>query len=328
MPPFDFSKAMSDPRVALGIGLLTTRTPQEGIAQGIGLLSQQSELERQRRLDDLERKYKEAQIKHLDDPESAFGKLIKERNSLPEGSPERALFDAQIKKENTVTAYGYPMPVIGPDGKPTFAARGDILSGDYKPMSSVPKPPSGFAFDVDENGNQTLVPVAGGPADPALKVPTEFQAKSGIYASRIENSNSIIADKSGRDDVNPWEKTKASIPLLGNYLVSDDYQKVDQAKRDFVNATLRQESGATITPAEFNNAEKQYFPQPGDSKEVIEQKARNRQIVLEEMRNNAGSAYAARKSGRPSSITTTPDSSPSSIDPGLEAELRRRGLLK
>lgn len=323
MPPFDINNAMSDPRVALGIGLLTTRTPQEGISQGIGLLSQQSQLARQRAMDELERKYKEAQIKHLDDPESAFGKLIKERNSLPEGSPERALFDAQIKKENTVISYGYPMPVIGPDGKPTFAARGDVLNGDYKPMSSVTKPPTGFAFSVDEMGNQTLVPIAGGPADPTFKAPTEFQAKSGIYASRMQNSDSIIAEKSGKDDVNPWEITKASLPVIGNYLVSDDYQKVDQAKRDFVNATLRQESGATITPAEFSNAEKQYFPQPGDSKEVIEQKARNRRIVLEEMQNNAGRGYAARKSGE-----SQVESAPPSTDPGLEAELRRRGLLK
>ncbi len=43
---------------------------------------------------------------------------------------------------------------------------------------------------------------------------------------------------------------------------------------------LRQESGAAINEGEFNNAKKQYFPQPGDSKEVIEQKRLNREAAI------------------------------------------------
>jgi len=35
---------------------------------------------------------------------------------------------------------------------------------------------------------------------------------------------------------------------------------------------LRKESGAAIAASEFDNAEKQYFPQPGDSDQVISQK--------------------------------------------------------
>lgn len=103
MPKFDINDALSDPRVALGIGLLSTQTPQQGIAQGIGLLSQQSQAARQRSLDDLERRYKEAQIKHLDDPSTSFGKLIAERDALAVDDPRRALYDAQIEKENTIS---------------------------------------------------------------------------------------------------------------------------------------------------------------------------------------------------------------------------------
>jgi len=36
----------------------------------------------------------------------------------------------------------------------------------------------------------------------------------------------------------------------------------EQAKKNFVNAVLRLESGAVISPSEFTNADKQYFPQP------------------------------------------------------------------
>jgi hypothetical protein len=51
-----------------------------------------------------------------------------------------------------------------------------------------------------------------------------------------------------------------------------------------VNAVLRRESGAVISPEEFANAERQYFPQIGDSRPVIEQKARNRRAAIEGMR--------------------------------------------
>jgi hypothetical protein len=45
-------------------------------------------------------------------------------------------------------------------------------------------------------------------------------------------------------------------------------------------AVLRRESGAAISSGEYDNADKQYFPQIGDSKEVIKQKARNRELAI------------------------------------------------
>jgi hypothetical protein len=79
-----------------------------------------------------------------------------------------------------------------------------------------------------------------------------------------------------------------TIGPLGNFAASPSQQKMEQAQRDFVNAVLRQESGASISPAEFDNARKQYFPQPGDSGEVIAQKAKNRAIAIDGMRTQAG----------------------------------------
>lgn len=65
-------------------------------------------------------------------------------------------------------------------------------------------------------------------------------------------------------------------------------QKFNQAKRNFVNAVLRNESGAVISPSEFDNADKQYFPQPGDTPEVLAQKAKNRDLVTSNMFASAG----------------------------------------
>jgi len=59
---------------------------------------------------------------------------------------------------------------------------------------------------------------------------------------------------------------------------SDEYKQIEQAQRDFINATLRRESGAAIAPSEFENAQLQYFPQPGDTPEVVKQKQKNREM--------------------------------------------------
>lgn len=90
---------------------------------------------------------------------------------------------------------------------------------------------------------------------------------------------------------------------------SDEQQQTDQARRDFVNAVLRIESGAVINPDEFNNAQKQYFPQPGDSEAVIKQKRANRQSAIEGLSVMSGPAKpridAARARAKPDGRTST-----------------------
>ena len=73
-----------------------------------------------------------------------------------------------------------------------------------------------------------------------------------------------------------------------NFTQSAAQQRVDQAQRNFVNATLRQESGAAISQGEWDNTKKQYFPQPGDSAAVLAQKAANRKRVIDGFRTTAG----------------------------------------
>ena len=69
---------------------------------------------------------------------------------------------------------------------------------------------------------------------------------------------------------------------------NSNQQKVEQAQRDFINAALRVESGASISPSEFENARKQYFPQPGDSAAVIEQKRQNRETEIQSLKLQGG----------------------------------------
>lgn len=75
---------------------------------------------------------------------------------------------------------------------------------------------------------------------------------------------------------------------LSRYAMADEYKRYEQAKRDFINANLRRESGAAIAESEFDSAEKQYFPVPGDSAQVIAQKRKNRETVINSLRVASG----------------------------------------
>jgi outer membrane lipoprotein SlyB len=137
------------------------------------------------------------------------------------------------------------------------------------------------------------------------KAPTEFQGKSAAFGLRAEEANKIINDlvSKGTTSGGIVKGIAESIPVIGGGIGSvintlpgvlggpnDAQQRYAQAKRDFINATLRQESGAAIGANEFDNADKQYFPQPGDSPQVITQKARNRELVIQGFQGNAGKA--------------------------------------
>jgi hypothetical protein len=129
---------------------------------------------------------------------------------------------------------------------------------------------------------------------PASEKPlTEFQGKSTSYGSRAATSHNILNAYEG--DTNNMGVNAAqwvsNVPLVGtaaNAMLDANQQRVAQAQRDFINSTLRQESGAVIGPTEFENARKQYFPQPGDTDEVIAQKRANRALVVKGFARQAG----------------------------------------
>src|SRR3990167_7733804 len=114
----------------------------------------------------------------------------------------------------------------------------------------------------------------------ANKPMTEFQAKAALYGTRAAQSDKVL--KALEDKVNLYGLAAGQATgTLGNMAMSSEQQRVDQAQRDFVNAVLRQESGAVISDAEFANAKRQYFPSPGDKKEALDQKRANRQLAIQ-----------------------------------------------
>ncbi len=159
----------------------------------------------------------------------------------------------------------------------------------------------------DQDGNVHLVnkitgvgTQATGPNGQPLQIQrpmTEVQGKANIFGTRADEADKVL--RSLEDSISVTGlATKRGIentPIVGgpmgalaNTALSANQQKVEQAQRDFVNAVLRLESGAAISESEFKNAQKQYFPQPGDSPAVIEQKRRNRATEIAGLRAMAG----------------------------------------
>lgn len=126
---------------------------------------------------------------------------------------------------------------------------------------------------------------------------TEQQSKDALFGARMQESHKILTELEAKDikapvinSIVPYgvgAKVSNALPsILGG--ASVEQQQYVQAQRDFINAVLRKESGAVIADSEFENAQKQYFPQIGDSDEVIAQKARNRELAMNMIISGAG----------------------------------------
>lgn len=147
---------------------------------------------------------------------------------------------------------------------------------------------AGNQFDTERGvvvnvrtGEAKPVMQSGAPLGPKDKPLTDSQAKAALFGARAEQSDKILNDLAAQGTVKSIPGT--NMPFVGGAITAvspANQQRLEQAKRDFINAVLRRESGAVISPQEFDNAEKQYFPQIGDKPETIKQKAQNRATAI------------------------------------------------
>lgn len=134
------------------------------------------------------------------------------------------------------------------------------------------------------------------------------QSNAAMFGARAARANELLNSLETGGITNPGiiKSAAESVPFVGGALGSgintlpgalggpnQFQQQTDQARRDFVNAVLRKESGAAISQSEFDNANRQYFPQPGDSPAVIEQKRANRALEIKTLGLGAGSGTSA-----------------------------------
>jgi hypothetical protein len=132
------------------------------------------------------------------------------------------------------------------------------------------------------------------------KAPTEGQVASATYGKRMLLSDSIISELEEDQDFAATgymtELQRAEIPFLGMGVVPERYKsekvkKLEQAERNFLTAVLRKESGASISDSEKQGGVQQYFPRPGDTEAVLDQKRQNRLLAVEGMKAGSGSHW-------------------------------------
>lgn len=137
------------------------------------------------------------------------------------------------------------------------------------------------------------------------KKPTESEQKAYGFSQRMEFSDQVStvlenqAIKEGKDVTalypTAFSQAAGGVPLIGDYLrtriTTPLQQQYRQASENWVRANLRKESGAVIGSDEMADEIRTYFPQPGDSLEVIQQKQLARKVTQDAMKTSAGSLY-------------------------------------
>ena len=174
------------------------------------------------------------------------------------------------------------------------AGRAPAAPRPEQPPVAVIDPVTGKQIYVtrDEALKGRMTPASAGDA----KALNEGQANSVAFGMRMKEANSILEDlaKQGVVKGAVIEGTPFIGGALGQALpsalggTSAEQQQVNQAKSNFITAVLRKESGASISPSEFANEDKKYFPQINDSDAVIKQKAKARQLAIKAIEIQAG----------------------------------------
>lgn len=225
--------------------------------------------------------------------ESAQIKLDQLRNPGPQpliNAGGGAVYNPNTKEWLTAPSNGQEPPKVvelfdEATGQP-YKATWNAEAGQYERVGGV-KARSGMQLTTNPDGTVTLTEGAIG----GLPKLTEAEGRnSGFYGRGVE-SQKILNSLEG-EGTSLFNKIVGGVPVVGNYLKGEEAQKYGQAKRDFINAVLRRESGAVISPEEFANADQQYFPQPGDGPEVIEQKRQNRETTIQGLKISAGQGAA------------------------------------
>jgi hypothetical protein len=120
---------------------------------------------------------------------------------------------------------------------------------------------------------------------------TDAQSSLGLYAKRVEQAEPTLTGL--QKHITAMNPVAYAAMVRADHPVAQtkEVQQYQQASRNFINSVLRRESGAVISPTEFAEARAQYIPGPGDSDEVLAQKAENRATVGVEFQRGAGAAY-------------------------------------
>jgi hypothetical protein len=182
--------------------------------------------------------------------------------------------------------------------------------------------------------------MGGAPLGAKEKDLTEGQSKALMFGSKMQQAANVLNEVEGRGtDMRGTikgisEGAARIVPFVGdklaeaagsatNFTQSEDQQRYESAKSNWIAGQLRKESGAVIGPQEYRDADNQYFPQPGDSKKVKQDKARLRALAEQTMLAEVPDKKRPKAAGVNTDFVGV-NSSPSDIFSAADAILRGR----
>lgn len=248
------------------------------------------------------------------DPDSGepLGFYADESNVVPPNGRAVSYSRPVYFKDSTLVGF-YPVPQAngvssGPDAPSSLLSSTGALMTGKPTVSDADKPSAiqeyeyaqaqGFSGTFEQWKNQGAT----------QKPPTADESRNAGFAMRMREATDVF--NSIESQITKMSAAEyAAYRALPNWLGKPSVvQQQEQAERNFINAVLRRESGAVISPEEFNNAELQYFPQPGDSAAVLKQKKQNRETALNGISLSAGNALSQDFAG--TQETVKPETKP------------------
>ena len=165
-----------------------------------------------------------------------------------------------------------PAPAATPEAAAPAQAGGVAVA---QVMPARQSAPAGFRWA--QEGRLEAIP--GGPQDPAIQPLTEAQGRSNLFGQQMQMGDEIIR--------------RVQVPSLAaqvawrnapegavNFGLNENDQQYFNALRIFAAGILRKETGAAFTAQELLDVQSRFFPLPGDTPAVMDQKARARQAAL------------------------------------------------
>ena len=123
----------------------------------------------------------------------------------------------------------------------------------------------------------------------------DAQLKSASFANRMMGAVGIIDELEGLEGFSPHDKGTIAASVFGesaeNLARTPQQQRYKNAADDWIRSKLRRESGAVIGEEEMESEYRTYFPQIGDTPEVVAQKKILRDRATKNMISESSGAY-------------------------------------
>lgn len=203
------------------------------------------------------------------------------------GGPQGARF-ADLVERGIISLEDAMGQIESPDPQSAIAKlaadrRNNLITEEEYQVGLQNLTPSGMSIETTPDGGVRLV-----------QGPGAGSSGAGLNVTESQTLGFAIRAEGALQDLEPVANTLAD-PLMraveldptgtvrGN-VQSEDYQVARNAADEFLQAILRKDTGAAITPQEQELYGRTYLPQAGDSEAVLQQKARARQRAVAALR--------------------------------------------